>query len=183
LVETLVTSDVRLDVHGFVALDGHRPENDGAGDVVIVACDQFTADVGDYVRAATRLHPGRPLLVLCSQPPNGHLGDVIAAGAEDILNVPVNASPEAARGLSEQLVFAVQKALVRRRGPQAGAAVKLAPMICVLGLKGGSGKTLSTCNLAVALADRPAENNHPLFHERIHERRVLFPPRLPATKT
>jgi Flp pilus assembly CpaE family ATPase len=152
LIETLVTSDMRLNVHEFVDMDGHGPENDGAGDVIILACEEFTADVGDYVRAAARLHPGRPLLVLCSQAPNGHLGDVIAAGAEDILHVPPTVSPEAARGMSEQLVFAIHKALVRRRGAQAGASAKLAPMICVLGLKGGSGKTLSTCNLAVALA-------------------------------
>lgn len=157
LVETLVTSDVRLDVDAFLDIDGHHLKNDGAGDVVIVACAEYTAEIGDYVRNATRQHPGRPLVVLCSQPPNGHLGEVIAAGAEDILTIPPDVSPDGARTMSEQLVFAVHKALIKRRGAQAGAAAKLAPMICVLGLKGGSGKTLTACNLAVALAGAGAK--------------------------
>jgi len=152
IVEALVTSDARLNVEGFADLEGHRPEEDGAGDVVIVACAEFTAEVADYVRNATRRHPGRPLLVLCSQSTNGHLSEVISAGAEDILTLPAQTSPESAKAMSEQLVFAVHKALTRRRGAQAVAAANLAPMICVLGLKGGSGKTLTACNLAVALA-------------------------------
>jgi pilus assembly protein CpaE len=151
-VESLVTSDPRVSVDEFVDLVGHRPDHDGAGDVVIVACAEYTAEIGDYVTAATRQHPRRPLIVLCSVPPNGHLSDVIAAGAEDILTLPTAMDPDGTRSLSEQLVFAVHKALVRRRGAQAGATARLAPMIGVLGLKGGSGKTMTASNLGVALA-------------------------------
>jgi pilus assembly protein CpaE len=50
-------------------------------------------------------------------------------------------------------VFTVEKALARRRGERAITAQKLGRMICVLGLKGGSGKTLTASNLAVSLAD------------------------------
>src|SRR5262249_7955708 len=50
----------------------------------------------------------------------------------------------------EQLSFALEKAIARRRGAAAGAP--LGPMVSVLGPKGGTGKTLTTCNLAVALA-------------------------------
>jgi pilus assembly protein CpaE len=49
------------------------------------------------------------------------------------------------------VTFTVAKAVARRKGT-ATTATKLGTMICVLGLKGGSGKTLTAANLAVALA-------------------------------
>ena len=49
------------------------------------------------------------------------------------------------------MLFALQKAIARRRGSTT-AGVATAPLICVLGPKGGTGKTLTTCNLGVALA-------------------------------
>ena len=81
VVETLVTADARLGVQEFVELRSHSPQEDGAGDVVLVACAEFTREVDEYVRTATRLHPARPLLLVCTRAPNGHLGDVMAAGA------------------------------------------------------------------------------------------------------
>jgi pilus assembly protein CpaE len=57
--------------------------------------------------------------------------------------------------MSGEMVFAVQKALARRRGAPTISA-KLGQMICLLGLKGGSGKTLASSNLAVALAQTGA---------------------------
>jgi pilus assembly protein CpaE len=47
--------------------------------------------------------------------------------------------------------FALAKVIARRRGSGAATA---SPMITVLGPKGGTGKTLTSCNLAVALARR-----------------------------
>jgi pilus assembly protein CpaE len=152
VVETLVTADTRLGVQEFVELRSHNPHEDGAGDVVLVACSEFSREVDEYVRTATRLHPARPLLLLCGTAPNGHLGEVMAAGAEDIVTLP-EGGVLAARAMSEQLAFAVHKALTRH---QPAAETKLAPMTCVLGLKGGSGKTLTTGNLAVALAEAGA---------------------------
>jgi pilus assembly protein CpaE len=156
VVETLVTSDTRLDVQEFVELDGHNPSEDGAGDVVLVACAEYTARVDEYVRSATRLHPARPLLLLCPQAVNGKVADVISAGAEDIVKIPTAGDIDGARGMSDQIVFAAHKALARHHGTPLAGAQKLAPMICVLGLKGGSGKTLTASNLAVALADAGA---------------------------
>jgi pilus assembly protein CpaE len=63
------------------------------------------------------------------------------AGAEDLITLPQPV---------EQVAFALEKAIARRRGATATAAA--APMITVLGPKGGTGKTLTACNLAVALA-------------------------------
>jgi pilus assembly protein CpaE len=153
VVETLVTSDARLGVQEFVELTTHNPHEDGAGDVVLVACADFSREVHEYIRTATRLHPGRPLLLLCAKTLNGELGQVMAAGAEDIVALPAHGGLEGARAMSGHLVFAVQKALTRQHPT---AETKLAPMICVLGLKGGSGKTLTSGNLAVALAQAGA---------------------------
>jgi pilus assembly protein CpaE len=66
------------------------------------------------------------------------------AGADDLITIPLT---------PHQLAFSLEKVLVRRRGPAQGA---LAPLIVVLGPKGGTGKTLTVCNLAVALAARKA---------------------------
>ena len=153
VVETLVTADARLGVQEFVELRSHSPQEDGAGDVVLVACAEFTREVDEYVRTATRLHPARPLLLVCTRAPNGHLGDGMAAGAEDIVTIPPGAGLDGARAMSDQLVFAVHKALTRH---QPTSETTLAPMVCVLGLKGGSGKTLTSGNLAVALAEAGA---------------------------
>jgi pilus assembly protein CpaE len=153
VVETLVTADARLGVQEFVELRSHRPQEDGAGDVVLVACAEFTREVDEYVRTATRLHPARPLVLVCTRAPNGHLRDVMAAGAEDIVTIPPGAGIDGARAMSDHLLFAVHKALTRR---QPASETKLAPMVCVLGLKGGSGKTLTAGNLAVALAETGA---------------------------
>jgi pilus assembly protein CpaE len=154
-VETVLTSSAQLDVHDFVDLEGHEPSGDGAGDVVVVACADFTPRVGEYVSEATRLHPGRPLLLLCSHGTNGYVADAISAGAEDILTLPAQNDYDSTKATSDQMVFAVQKALARHRGP-APTVGALGAMVCVLGLKGGSGKTLTAGNLAVALAETGA---------------------------
>jgi pilus assembly protein CpaE len=54
----------------------------------------------------------------------------------------------------EQLRFAMSKAITRapRRGTAPGADRKDGRLICVLGPKGGTGKTLTSTNLATALA-------------------------------
>jgi pilus assembly protein CpaE len=55
--------------------------------------------------------------------------------------------------MSHQLVFTVEKAMARQREERTITAEKLGRMICVLGLKGGGGKTLTSTNLAASLAD------------------------------
>jgi pilus assembly protein CpaE len=156
VIETLVTSSPLLHVQEFVDLAGRGHVHDRLGDVVIVACAEFTSDVSHYVAEATRENPDRPLLLLCSQTPNGQVTEAITAGAEDVLTIPPDGDLEAARTISGDVVVAVQKAVARRRGAPALAATASGSMICVLGLKGGSGKTLAATNLTVALAQRGA---------------------------
>jgi pilus assembly protein CpaE len=88
--------------------------------------------------------PDRPVVVLATGSPNGFVSRVFEAGADDILTLP-QAPPDVG--------FALQKAVARKQGAAVGTGVALSPMICVLGPKGGTGKTLTSCNLAVSLAE------------------------------
>jgi len=54
--------------------------------------------------------------------------------------------------VAEQLRFALEKAVARRTGAAQASGMSLGSMICVLGPKGGIGKTLTSVNLGVALA-------------------------------
>ena len=114
---------------------------EAAPDVVLVASDDLNSMIG-VIRDVSSREPNVPIAVLYSgSPENGFVGAAFEAGAEDVIVLP-----QPARDLS----FAIEKAIARRRGPSQGA---LAPMIAILGPKGGTGKTLTACNLAVALAN------------------------------
>jgi pilus assembly protein CpaE len=112
-----------------------------AADLVIVGCAEALEPALDLIAAAARQRSDRPVVVLYGGTPNGFLERAFEAGADDLITLP---QPPA------QLAFALEKALARRRGGVASSA--LAPMVTVLGPKGGTGKTLTSCNVAVALA-------------------------------
>jgi pilus assembly protein CpaE len=113
---------------------------DAAPDVVLVASADLNSMLG-VIRDISSREPNVPIAVLYGgNPDNGFMGAAFEAGAEDVIVLP-----QPARELS----FAIEKAIAHRRGPHQGA---LAPLIAVLGPKGGTGKTLTACNLAVALA-------------------------------
>jgi len=150
VIEAMLSSELR--VLDYVDLGRLGPDDDGAGDVLIVACVDYNSDIGDCLAAASRHHPARPVVLLCPAASNGYVAEAFGAGVEDIVALPENGDAEMARSMSRQVMFTVEKAVARRRGA-AGATTQLGTMICVLGLKGGSGKTLTAANLAVALAD------------------------------
>lgn len=153
VVETLLTYSPQLHVTDYVELREEEPSGADAGDAMIIACAAFTPAVGEYVRAARRLHPARAVVVVCTSDTNGYVSDAIEAGVDDIVTLPPDGDPRVAQAMSHQVAFTVEKAMARRRGEQAVVGQRLGRMICVLGLKGGSGKTLTASNLAVSLAD------------------------------
>jgi pilus assembly protein CpaE len=112
-------------------------------DLLVVACAGYSDRALFLIDGAVRQRPERPVLVLAEGSPNGFVRRVFESGADDILTLP---QPP------ETVAFTMQKAMARKQGAAAGTGVALSPMICVLGPKGGTGKTLTACNLAVSLA-------------------------------
>ena len=112
-------------------------------DLLVVACSGYSERTLFLITSVVKERPGMPIVVLAQDSPDGFLRRVFEVGADDAVRLPE--SPE-------QVNFVLQKVLVRK-----GAAGTMqdhgnAPMICVLGPKGGTGKTVTTSNLALALA-------------------------------
>jgi pilus assembly protein CpaE len=145
-VEAALSGEPSLEVIGYS--DEHNEDwqsfFDQKSDVVILACEDFDARTTQILDRAVKQRPERPVLVATRPSQNGSLRQAFEAGADDVLTYPLT---------SEDLRFTLEKVLARRRGGGlAGASV--APLVCVLGPKGGTGKTLISTNLAVALARR-----------------------------
>ena len=110
-------------------------------DLVVVGCSQSHDQALEVISAATSQRVDRPVVVLYHGSPNGFLQQAFEAGADDLLSLPQTVV---------QLRFALEKALARRRS--GGEVTDDGAMITVLGPKGGTGKTVTSSNLAVALA-------------------------------
>jgi pilus assembly protein CpaE len=120
-------------------------------DVVIVACPADSEHALWFLRESKRAHPDRPVVVLAPESANGFVRHAFEAGAEDLVMLPADL-PGRPREAAEQLRFTIEKAVARRSGAAPGGQTAVGSLICVLGPKGGIGKTLTSVNLAVALA-------------------------------
>jgi pilus assembly protein CpaE len=114
-----------------------------ATDLLLIACSGYSERTLVFIDGAVKQRRERPVVVLCEGSPNGFVRRVFEAGADDIVALPENPG---------NVLFTLQKALARKQGAALATGVALAPMVCVLGPKGGTGKTLTACNLAVSLA-------------------------------
>jgi pilus assembly protein CpaE len=112
-------------------------------DLVVVACKGYSDRTLFFIGAVVKQRPDRPIVVMVEDAESGFVRRVFEAGADDVVVLPET---------PQRVAFAFQKALARRQGAAVASGVALAPMVCVLGPKGGTGKTLTSCNLAVALA-------------------------------
>jgi pilus assembly protein CpaE len=113
-------------------------------DLVLVGCAGHSETALSLIRDIASRRAECPIVVLYQGNPNGFVDPAFEAGADDLIVLPQSI---------QHLGFSLEKVLVRRRGSGQGV---LSPMIVVLGPKGGTGKTLTACNLAIALAHRNA---------------------------
>ena len=112
-------------------------------DLLVIACDGYSERVLFLIEGAMKQDPQRPVIVFSHGSTNGFMNRAFEAGADDFVSLP---QPP------EHVLFVLEKAMARKRGAAAARGLALSPMICVLGPKGGTGKTLTACNLAAALA-------------------------------
>jgi pilus assembly protein CpaE len=145
-LEEVFEGDPNIDVVGYSdELDeGWQTFFEQKSDVAVVACSELDERAARVVDRAVKQRPERPVVVATRESQNGSLRRAFEAGADDVVTYPLT---------PEELRFALEKVLARRRGGgQAG--VPVAPLVCILGPKGGTGKTLVASNLAVALSRR-----------------------------
>jgi pilus assembly protein CpaE len=128
-------------VEGFE--EGWATLQETAPDVVVVATAGYSERALFFIDGAVKQRPERPVVVLSESSPNGFVQRVFETGADDLVTIPE--SPD-------HVGFTLQKAVARKQGAAVATGVALAPMICVLGPKGGTGKTLTSCNLGVSLS-------------------------------
>jgi pilus assembly protein CpaE len=134
-----------IKVVGVVEQAAGVPAVDAAADVLLVACGAASDDAVAFINAAARERGDRPLIVVCGGSPNGFVREVLTSGADDIVLIDETVTP------GPETFFAMQKALARRSGGAFDGA--RGSLVCVLGPKGGIGKTVTSTNLGVALAD------------------------------
>jgi len=144
--------DPLLDDPGIQVLDILEGESWGAeelgdSDVLLIASTGHGEVPLRLIAKAVRERPERPIVVACIGPPNGLVRRVFESGADDIVLL----ADSTERGADT--FFALQKAVARRSGAHSSPAEPEGKLVCILGPKGGTGKTLTSVNLGVALAD------------------------------
>jgi pilus assembly protein CpaE len=152
MIETLVTRDPNIKVLDYLELEGPSSSRLGPGDALVVAVADYATQAQDFVATARRQHPARPIVLMCPLSGNGYVDHAFESGVDDIVALPAESATGVDPTVARQLAFAVQKAVMRRRGTTEPKTEAARHVICVLGLKGGSGKTLTSINLAVGLA-------------------------------
>ena len=145
VIQSMLPDNSTIEVVGIIngLEESWRTLQETESDLLIVACVGDSDRALYFIDAAVKDQSDRPVVVMTTGSPNGFVRRVFESGADDILTLP---EP------TERIAFALEKAVARRRGAAVASGIALAPMICVLGPKGGTGKTLVSTNLSVSLA-------------------------------
>lgn len=120
-------------------------------DLLLVACREGSAPAIELLGLWNTVRSRTPVVVLSHGNDTDFVQDAFAAGADDFL--VLHPGPYIPEQVSRDVEFAIRKAVTRNRsanerGQDEGA------LICVLGSKGGVGKTVAASNLGAALATR-----------------------------
>ncbi|MFL5953774.1 MAG: CpaE family protein [Gaiellaceae bacterium] len=145
-VERAVPNDAEIQTIGVVeGLDeSWRTLQDSSVDVLVIACLGYSDRALTLIDGAVKQDASRPVIVLSQGSPNGFVRRVFDAGADDILVLP---------GSIDEVRFAITKSVARRAGGPLATATGAGELICILGPKGGTGKTMTAVNLGVALVE------------------------------
>jgi pilus assembly protein CpaE len=148
-VESVVRGAPGVQIVDLVEGLDDRWETGGSAlpDVLIVTCRDSAPRAPLVIEGAASRHPELPIVVLRveSGESNGFTRRMLESGAEDVVSLAE--SPE-------RILETLMKAVARKRRLSTPPEAQLAPLICVIGPKGGVGKTVTTTNLAVALAEQ-----------------------------
>lgn len=151
-VSDYLRADAGVSVIGVVDGLSQAPEsfNRSHADVFVVACSEPSEEALTLVAWAAQNRPDCPVVVLAQESPNGFVRQAFESGADDLVMLPVGA--DGLEAASREVAFTLQKAVARK--PPIEKTDRPGTVICVLGPKGGTGKTLTACNLGVSLADQ-----------------------------
>jgi pilus assembly protein CpaE len=144
-VRAALPADPSIRVVGFLhgVEESWSTLQETATDLFLIACSGYSERALSLIGGTAREHPELPIVVLSQSSPDGFLSRLFEMGADDVVRLPE--APERVR-------FTLQKVVARRRAIASASGQGSGSMICVLGPKGGTGKTVSTSNLACALA-------------------------------
>jgi pilus assembly protein CpaE len=125
--------------------DTIRSLSDSPVDLLLVACAGYSDRALMLLESVHAHNPDLQVMVLGHGSPNGFLRRAFEAGADDIVMLPAT---------RDQVRFEIQKLIARKQGADTPVSGDTSRLVCILGPKGGTGKTLTATNLAVALAQR-----------------------------
>ncbi len=145
-VELSLPRNDEFDVVGIVEGldDAWMTLQETPAELLVIACAGYSERALFLIDGAVKQRPTRPVIVLSYGSPNGFLPRVFEAGADDVVILPAT---------SDEVAFALRKAIARRLGVAGTTSSGQAQLVCVLGPKGGTGKTLTSTSLAVAMAE------------------------------
>jgi pilus assembly protein CpaE len=137
--------DPAIQIVGFVrgVEESWATLQNAASDLFVIASSGYSERALSLIGGTAREHPQLPIVVLSQSSPDGFLSRLFEVGADDVVRLPE--APERVR-------FTLQKVVARRRARAAVNGSGNGAMICVLGPKGGTGKTVTASNLGAALA-------------------------------
>jgi pilus assembly protein CpaE len=120
-------------------------------DLLIVACREGSSGAVELLRLWNTVRSRTPVVVMSHGSDHEFVQAAFAAGADDFL--VLHPGPYIPEQISRDVEFAIRKAVTRNRTAH-DSGNEEGQLICVLGSKGGVGKTVAATNLGAALATR-----------------------------